>query len=201
MGPDMVKTMAHGMPDREGVHWAAQSADKVSDKLPPHEVQGMKAAQAWSKNPTPENQARRSRSGKPRRLPRPGFDGRPGRGLGPAKHSGGAGAAAAPRLTPHAVSGSVLMSAATKANPAVDGPNDDRANSQSARSHTTDAAPGASIGRHSAAGTASSGCSPLPKSKPKPSNSSIPSSRWGSTSPAVRPPLPSLPVTVDVRRL
>src|SRR3954470_19431902 len=32
MGGEMVKTMAHGMPDREGVHWAAQSAQQVSDK-------------------------------------------------------------------------------------------------------------------------------------------------------------------------
>ena len=39
------------MPDREGVHWAAQSSEKVSDKSPPHEVQAMNAAQAsvrWS---------------------------------------------------------------------------------------------------------------------------------------------------------
>src|SRR5215831_17760878 len=57
LGSDMVKTLAHGMPDREGVHWATQSADTVSSKLPAHEVQGLKAAQAWVKNPTPANQA------------------------------------------------------------------------------------------------------------------------------------------------
>src|SRR4051812_44200498 len=55
-GADMVKTMAHGMPDKEGVHWATMSADKVSDKLPPHEVSALHAAKAWTKNPTPENQ-------------------------------------------------------------------------------------------------------------------------------------------------
>src|SRR5713101_5878311 len=57
MGGDMVKTMAHGLPDREGVHWAAQSASKVSDKLPPSDVHAMQAAQTWAKNPTPENKA------------------------------------------------------------------------------------------------------------------------------------------------
>src|SRR6266404_9316375 len=44
MGGEMVKTLAHGMPDREGVHWAAQSAQQVSDKLPPTEVHAMQAA-------------------------------------------------------------------------------------------------------------------------------------------------------------
>src|SRR5205085_4280781 len=43
LGGDMVKTVAHGLPDREGVHWAAQSAEKVSDKLPPADVHSMKA--------------------------------------------------------------------------------------------------------------------------------------------------------------
>ena len=57
MGDEMVKTMAHGLPDREGVQWAAQSAEKVSDKLPPDDLQAMKAAQAWAKSPTDANQA------------------------------------------------------------------------------------------------------------------------------------------------
>ena len=56
-GGDMVNTLSHGMSDRDGVKWAAQSAGKVSDKLPPHEVNAMKAAQAWANNPTAENQA------------------------------------------------------------------------------------------------------------------------------------------------
>jgi len=131
MGDDMVKTVAHGMPDREGVHWAAQSAEKVSDKLPPHEVQALKAAQAWAKNPTPENQtaaaaaaaqggcrgpgslaAQGAAWAKPAA---PGAPGAPAATGAPAA----SGAAAMPRLTPHAVAGSVLMSSAIKANPAL----------------------------------------------------------------------------------
>src|SRR5215472_13931070 len=57
MGGEMVKTMAHGLPDREGVHWAASSAEKVSDKLPHDELNAMKAAQTWVKNPSSENQS------------------------------------------------------------------------------------------------------------------------------------------------
>ena len=57
MGDEMVKTLAHGMPDREGVAWAAQSAEKVSAHLPPADVQALHAAKAWSANPTAETQA------------------------------------------------------------------------------------------------------------------------------------------------
>ncbi len=113
MGDEMVKTLAHGMPDREGVHWAAQSADKVSDKLPPHEVQAMKAAQAWAKNPTPENQSAAAAAAAQGGCRGPGS--MAAQGAAWAQPAG----AAAPRLTPHAVTGAVLMSSAVKANPAV----------------------------------------------------------------------------------
>ena len=46
LGDEMVKTLAHGMPDREGVAWAAQSAEKVSGHLPPADVQALHAAKA-----------------------------------------------------------------------------------------------------------------------------------------------------------
>jgi hypothetical protein len=119
LGSDMTKTLAHGMPDREGVHWAAQSADKVSDKLPPHEVQGMKAAQAWAKNPTPENQAAAATAAAQGGCRGPGSMAAQGAAWAQPSTPAAPGAAAAPRLTPHAVTGSVLMSAGIKANPAV----------------------------------------------------------------------------------
>ena len=122
MGDDMVKTMAHGMPDREGVHWAAQSAEKVSDKLPPNEVQGMKAAQAWAKNPTPENQAAAAAAAAQGGCRGPGSLAAQGAAWSQPSTPATAGAAAAPRLTPHAVSGAVLMSSAIHANPAVAAP-------------------------------------------------------------------------------
>lgn len=57
MGEDMVKTIAHGLPEREGISWAVQSAERVSERLPAADVQAMRAAQAWLKNPTPANKA------------------------------------------------------------------------------------------------------------------------------------------------
>ncbi len=129
MGEDMVKTMAHGMPDREGVHWAAQSAEKISDKLPPNEVQGLKAAQTWAENPTPENQAAAAAAAAEGGCRGPGSLAAQGAAWShpPAPAAaggagGGAGApsyATAPRLTPHAVSGAVLMASAIQANPAA----------------------------------------------------------------------------------
>jgi hypothetical protein len=119
MGPDMTKTLAHGMPDREGVHWAAQSAEKVSDKLPPQEVQGMKAAQAWANNPTAETKAAAAAAAEQGGCRGPGSLAAQGAAWSQPSTPAAAGAAAAPRLTPDAVSGSVLMSAGVQANPAV----------------------------------------------------------------------------------
>lgn len=119
MGGEMVKTLAHGLPDREGVHWAAQSAEKVSDKLPPHEVEAMKAAQTWAKNPTQANKAAASAAAAQGGCRGPGSLAAQGAAWSQPSTPATPGAAAAPRLTPHAVSGAVLMSAAIKANPSV----------------------------------------------------------------------------------
>lgn len=124
MGDEMVKTMAHGMPDREGVHWAAQSAQKVSDKLPPADVQAMQAAQTWVKDPTDANQAAAAAAAAKTDYRGPGALAAQGAAWAkpatPAVPQ--AGAAATPRLTPHAVAGSVLLSSAIQANPALAAP-------------------------------------------------------------------------------
>jgi len=126
MGGEMVKTMAHGMPDREGVHWAAQSAQQVSDKLPPTEVHAMQAAQTWSKNPTAENQAAAAAAASKTDHRGPGGLAAQGAAWAqpstPANAAASATAPAAPRMTPHAVAGAVLLSAAIKANPALAAP-------------------------------------------------------------------------------
>jgi hypothetical protein len=125
MGHEMVKTLAHGMPDREGVHWATQSVDKVLVHLPPHELQVNQAAQAWVKNPTPANQAAAASAAAKGGCRGPGSLAaqaaawaKPPVPTAP-NPPASVGGAAPPRLTPQAVSGSVLMSAAIKANPAV----------------------------------------------------------------------------------
>jgi hypothetical protein len=125
MGDEMVKTMAHGMPDREGVWWASQSAEKVSDKLPPDDLQAMKAAQAWAKNPTEATQAAAAAAAAKTNLQGPGALAAQGAAWAqpttpPAAPAGAV--PAAPRLTPLAVSGAVLLAAAIKANPALAAP-------------------------------------------------------------------------------
>jgi hypothetical protein len=126
MGTEMVDTMAHGMPDREGVLWASKSAGQVSDKLPPEEVEAMKAADLWAKDPSPANQAAAGAAAAKTSLRGPGSlaaqgaawaqpPPAPGAAL-PAGAAPGA-TATAPRLTPMAVSGAVLLAAATKAYP------------------------------------------------------------------------------------
>jgi uncharacterized protein DUF6931 len=114
LGGDMVKTMAHGMPDREGTHWAAQSAEKVSDKLPPSDVHAMKAAQTWVKNPTAENQAAAGAA-----ADKAGHKGPGALAAQSAAWSKPEGTPASERLAPHTVAGAVLMSSAIKANPAL----------------------------------------------------------------------------------
>jgi hypothetical protein len=114
LGGDMVKTMAHGMPDREGTHWAAQSAEKVSDKLPPSEVHAMKAAQTWVKNPSAENQAAAGAA-----ADKAGHKGPGSLAAQSAAWSKPEGTPASERLAPHTVAGAVLMSSAIKANPAL----------------------------------------------------------------------------------
>lgn len=117
MGPEMVKTLAHGMPDREGVGWAAQSAEKVSDKLPPDDLGAMKAAQAWVKSPTPENQAAAGAAAAKTNFSGPGAWSAQG-----AAWANPAPTAAGPRLTPHAVTGAVQLAASIQANPALAAP-------------------------------------------------------------------------------
>ena len=114
MGPEMVKTLAHGMPDREGVGWAAKSAEKVADKLPPDDLGAMRAAQAWVKSPTPETQAAAGAAAAKTNFSGPGAWAAQG-----AAWANPAPSAAAPRLTPHAVTGAVQLAAAIQANPAL----------------------------------------------------------------------------------
>lgn len=111
MGADMVKVLAQGMPDREGVAWAVQCVLKVADKLPVADAQALQAAQAWVKDPTPERQ--RAAAAAAKRTDHQG----PGAWAAQAAAWAQTGSAspASPegvemkRLTPHAVSGAVAL--------------------------------------------------------------------------------------------
>ena len=118
MGEESVNFLANGMPDREGVLWASQSAQQVSDKVPPADAQAAKAAEVWALNPTPASQAAAAEAAKKTDFQGPGAWSAQGAAWAkpetPAAAPGAAQAAAVPeqRLAPQAVSGSVLLSAA-----------------------------------------------------------------------------------------
>lgn len=117
LGSDMVKVLAQGLADRDGVAWAVKCALKVADKLPAADVLAMRAAEAWVKNPTSERQAAAAAAAQ-----RTDFQG-PGAWAAQAAASAGGGITAfpegmeAPRLTPHAVGGAVMLSSSILAAP------------------------------------------------------------------------------------
>ena len=122
LGTDMVKVLAQGLPDREGVAWAVRCVLKVADKLPLADVQALRAAEAWVKHPTAQGQAAAAAAAL-----RTDFQG-PGAWVAQAAASAQNGAPAtepdgadeedAPRLTPQAVCGAVMLSACVMAVPA-----------------------------------------------------------------------------------
>ena len=111
MGAEMVKTMAHGLSDREGVMWAAKSAGKVSEHLPEEEIQAMQAAQAWAQNPSEPARAAAEAA-----VAKTNLQG-PGAWAAQAAAWSKADAQPSARLTPHAVSAAVMMASAIAAFP------------------------------------------------------------------------------------
>jgi len=121
LGADMVKVLAHGMPDRAGVAWTVQCVLKVADKLPATEVQAMQAAQAWVKSPTSELQQAAATAAARTELQGPG--GWAAQAAAWAKSGPSVpdsdleGQVKLPRLTPQAVNAAVLLSATILARP------------------------------------------------------------------------------------
>jgi hypothetical protein len=54
---DAVNFLANGLPEREAVWWACQSARTVAEKLNSAERAALVAAEAWVRNPSPEKKA------------------------------------------------------------------------------------------------------------------------------------------------
>src|SRR4051812_9125173 len=59
---DAIKTMSHGMSDRDSVWYACKSSDRVAGKMTPADQAAHKAAETWVKNPTPATQAAASKA-------------------------------------------------------------------------------------------------------------------------------------------
>jgi len=105
MPGEAVKSLAHGLPERDAVKWAEASAEKVSSPAHPADVAAIKAAKAWSQNPTPGTQQAAGQAA-----------------LKAGHNTPGAWAAQAAALagtghTPHAVAGSVMLAAAQGGKP------------------------------------------------------------------------------------
>jgi len=130
LSEDAVKTMAHGMPERESVWYACQSSQRVAGKLPPSDKAALGAAESWVKNPTPATRAQAASAAAKTDFNSPG-----GWAAQAAAFSTTTpGVPAAPvvpgvnpaSLTPQAASGSVLLAAAMENNakiPKVPSPN------------------------------------------------------------------------------
>jgi hypothetical protein len=107
LSTDAVKSLAHGMPENKSVQWAAASAEKVSNPAHTTDLQAIQSAKAWCRNPTPQNQqlAGQAASNAGHQTP--------GSWAAQAAASAGKGGT----LTPHAVTGAVLLSAAQGGKP------------------------------------------------------------------------------------
>lgn len=119
MAEAMVKVLAQGLPDREGVAWAVQCVLKVAEKLPPADLNALKAAQAWVKEPTLQRQKAAAIAAERTDFQGPGAWAAQaaayaqGGGLRPASPAG----PIPPRLTPHAVGGAVALAISVVASP------------------------------------------------------------------------------------
>jgi hypothetical protein len=125
---DAVNALAHGMPERESVHWACQSSQKVADKLNPEEKAATQAAEAWVKNPTDATQASAAAAASKTDFKGPGgwaaqaaaWSQTPAAAAKPA--AGAIAAPPAPALAPAAVAGAVLLAAGLTTRPPMAAP-------------------------------------------------------------------------------
>jgi hypothetical protein len=107
LSSDAVKSMAHGLPERDSVKWAAASAEKVSNPAHQPDLEAIRAAKAWTQNPTPEAQKAAALAASKTDFQTPG----------PWAAQGAAWAGSGTGLTAHAVTGAVLLAAAQGGKP------------------------------------------------------------------------------------
>jgi len=119
MGDEMVKFMAHGLPDKQGVLWAVRSAEMVADKVSVEDAQAMQAAKSWVENPNAKSQAAAASAAARTNLQGPGAWAAQAATWAQLATPGAlpASGGAFPRLTPHAVSAAVLLASAIAAGP------------------------------------------------------------------------------------
>ena len=113
---DAVNFIAHGLPEREAVWWACQSARTVADKLNSAERTALAAAEAWVRSPSLEKKAAAAATAAKTEFKGPGGWAAQAAGWtqdpAPLKLAPkSADAAPPPALTPPAVGGAILLAA------------------------------------------------------------------------------------------
>jgi hypothetical protein len=112
---EAINFLAHGMPSREGVHWACKSSDTVAKGLAPADQQALQAAKAWTANPNPATQQAAAAAASKTNFQSPAAWAAQGAAWAPP--NGGPVPPGQPNLTGHAVSGSVQLAAAQSVAP------------------------------------------------------------------------------------
>ena len=107
MSVDATKALANGLPERDAVWWASQSARKVSNPAHVPDLEAIQAAEAWAKNPTPQAQQVASLAADKAGFQTPGAW----------ASQGAAWAGSGQGLTGQAVTGAVLMAAGQAGKP------------------------------------------------------------------------------------
>ena len=105
MPGEAVKSLAHGLPERDSVKWASLSAEKVSSPAHPADLEAIKAAKTWSQNPTPAARQAAGQAALKAGHNTPGAWAAQGAAFSGTGH------------TPHAVTGSVMLAAAQGGKP------------------------------------------------------------------------------------
>ena len=119
LSDESIKFLAHGMPERESVWWATQSAQKVATPANPADHAAIQAADAWVKNPSEATRQQAAAAAAKTDFQTPGAWAAQAAAWSQPKVPAPVppGTPAVPRLTPHAVSGSVMLAAAMAAKP------------------------------------------------------------------------------------
>ncbi len=112
---DAVNTLAHGLPERDSVHWACQSSRQVAGKMAPADKDALQAAEAWVKTPTEATKSQAAAAALKTDYKGPGAWA--AQGAAWSQSPGGAVATGGP--TAQAVAGSVNISSKMASAPAV----------------------------------------------------------------------------------
>lgn len=107
LSSDSIQFLANGMPDRESTLYACKSSRMVEDKLDPKDLEALKSAEEWVKNPSADKQAAAAKAAEAANFQGPGaWSAQAAAAAGQAKTAG------VPAVTPQAASGAVQLAAA-----------------------------------------------------------------------------------------